>query len=73
MEYRRARPDGLTVSAVGYGTAPLGDMFGTTDEDAALQSAYRARDAGIQYATRPALPRRGRVETRPGWARPRRG
>lgn len=49
MEYRELGRTGLTVSVVGYGTAPLGDMFGITDEDAALQSAYRALDAGINF------------------------
>jgi aryl-alcohol dehydrogenase-like predicted oxidoreductase len=49
MEYRELGRTGLTVSVVGYGTAPLGDMFGLTDEDAALQSAYRALDAGINF------------------------
>ena len=49
MEYRELGRTGLTVSVVGYGTAPLGDMFGTSDEDAALQSAHRALDAGINF------------------------
>jgi L-galactose dehydrogenase len=49
MEYRELGRTGLTVSVVGYGTAPLGDMFGTTDEGAGLQSAYRALDAGINF------------------------
>ena len=49
MEYRELGRTGLTVSVVGYGTAPLGDMFGTADEDTALQSVYRALDAGINF------------------------
>ena len=49
MEYRELGRTGLRVSVVGYGTAPLGDMFGANDEDAALQSAYRALDAGINF------------------------
>jgi len=49
MEYRELGRTGLTVSVVGYGTAPLGDMFGTSDEDAALQSAHRALDAGVNF------------------------
>jgi len=49
MEYRELGSTGLRVSVVGYGTAPLGDMFGVNDEDAALQSAYRALDAGINF------------------------
>jgi L-galactose dehydrogenase len=49
MEYRELGRTGLRVSVVGYGTAPLGDMFGANDEDTALQSAYRALDAGINF------------------------
>jgi L-galactose dehydrogenase len=49
MEYREMGRTGLRVSVVGYGTAPLGDMFGIADEDTALQSAYRALDAGINF------------------------
>jgi aryl-alcohol dehydrogenase-like predicted oxidoreductase len=49
MDYRELGRTGLRVSVVGYGTAPLGDMFGATDEEAALQSAYRALDAGINF------------------------
>jgi aryl-alcohol dehydrogenase-like predicted oxidoreductase len=49
MEYRELGHTGLMVSVVGYGTAPLGDMFGGNDEDSALQSAYRALDAGINF------------------------
>jgi aryl-alcohol dehydrogenase-like predicted oxidoreductase len=49
MEYRKLGRTGLMVSVVGYGTAPLGDMYGTSNDDAALQSAYRALDAGINF------------------------
>jgi aryl-alcohol dehydrogenase-like predicted oxidoreductase len=49
MEYRELGRTGLRVSVVGYGTAPLGDMFGANDEETALQSAYRALDAGINF------------------------
>jgi L-galactose dehydrogenase len=49
MEYRELGGTGLRVSVVGYGTAPLGDMFGSSDEEAGLQSAYRALDAGINF------------------------
>ena len=48
MEYRELGRTGLRVSVVGR-TAPLGDMFGVNDEDAALQAAYRALDAGINF------------------------
>ena len=49
MEYGKLGRTSLAVSVVGYGTAPLGDMFGTSNEDAALQSVYRALDAGINF------------------------
>jgi L-galactose dehydrogenase len=49
MEYRELGQTGLRVSVVGYGTAPLGGMFGVNDEEAALESAYRALDAGINF------------------------
>jgi L-galactose dehydrogenase len=49
MEYRELGRTGLRVSVVGYGTAPLGDMFGANEEDAALRSAHRALDAGINF------------------------
>ena len=49
MEYRELGQTGLRVSVVGYGTAPLGDGFAVNDEQAALQSAYRALDLGINF------------------------
>ena len=49
MEYRKLGRTGLMVSVVGCGTAPLGDMYGSSNDDAALRSAYRAVDAGINF------------------------
>jgi L-galactose dehydrogenase len=49
MEYRKLGRTGLMVSVVSYGTAPLGDMYGSSNDDVALQSAYRAIDAGINF------------------------
>jgi L-galactose dehydrogenase len=49
MEYLELGRTGLKVSVVGYGTAPLGGLFGSSDEDTALQSAYRAIEAGINF------------------------
>jgi L-galactose dehydrogenase len=49
MEYRELGRTGLSVSVVAYGTAPLGDMFGTADEDQALASVRQALDAGITF------------------------
>jgi aryl-alcohol dehydrogenase-like predicted oxidoreductase len=39
----------LTVSAVSFGTAPLGDMFGATEESDAIATVHRALDAGINF------------------------
>jgi L-galactose dehydrogenase len=49
MEYRKLGRTGLMVSVVGCGTGPLGDMYGSSNDDAALRSAYRAVDAGINF------------------------
>src|SRR5512133_1028954 len=49
MEYRKLGRTGLMVSVVGYGTAPLGDMYGSSNDDVALRSASRAVDAGINF------------------------
>ena len=54
MEYRELGRTGLTVSAVSYGTAsygtaPLGDMFGTADEIQGLRTVRQALDAGITF------------------------
>jgi L-galactose dehydrogenase len=49
MEFRELGGTGLAVSAVSYGTAPLGGMFGATDEPRALASVQRAVDAGITF------------------------
>jgi len=40
---------GLKVSAVSFGTAPLGDMFGAADESPAIAAVHRALDAGINF------------------------
>ena len=49
MDYRRLGRTGLDVSSVSFGTAPLGDMFGAADDDAALKSVHHALDAGINF------------------------
>jgi L-galactose dehydrogenase len=45
----RTGQDGVSVSAVSFGTAPLGDMFGTADEQRAHETVGRALDAGITF------------------------
>lgn len=47
MERRELGRTGLRVSPVGFGTAPLGDMFGAADEAQAVRAVHAALDAGI--------------------------
>ena len=49
MHYNMLGKTGLKVSAVSFGTAPLGDMFGAADEDEAIATVHRALDAGINF------------------------
>jgi L-galactose dehydrogenase len=49
MQYRELGRTGLSVSVVSFGTAPLGNMFGATDEAAALAVIGQALDAGITF------------------------
>ena len=39
----------LEVSAVSFGTAPLGDMFGAADNNEAVKAVHHALDAGINF------------------------
>lgn len=49
MQYNILGNTGLKVSAVSFGTAPLGDMFGAADEDAAVGAVRHAVDSGINF------------------------
>ncbi|MFI6576188.1 aldo/keto reductase [Nocardiopsis sp. NPDC050513] len=49
MRYNRLGKTELRVSAVSFGTAPLGDMFGRADEAQAVSSVHRALDAGVNF------------------------
>lgn len=49
MHYNPLGKTDLTVSAVAFGTAPLGDMFGATTESDAIATVHRALDAGITF------------------------
>lgn len=49
MHYNQLGKTELQVSAVSFGTSPLGDMFGAADETEALASVHRALDAGINF------------------------
>jgi L-galactose dehydrogenase len=39
----------LAVSQVGFGTAPLGELFGPNDEQSAIRLVDEALDLGITY------------------------
>ena len=48
MEYKELGKTGIATSAVSYGTAPLGGVFGAVeDEDAAISVVHKALDLGI--------------------------
>jgi L-galactose dehydrogenase len=49
MEYASLGATGLEVSAVSFGTAPLGDMFGAADEESAIATVHAALDAGVTF------------------------
>ncbi|SNT08827.1 aldo/keto reductase [Rhodococcoides kyotonense] len=49
MQYNILGRTGLKVSAVSFGTSPLGDMFGSADEATALDAVHCAVDAGINF------------------------
>ena len=49
MHYNQLGKTDLTVSAVSFGTAPLGDMFGAAEESDAIATVHRAYDAGINF------------------------
>lgn len=49
MEHRRLGRTGLTPSILGFGTAPLGDVFGKLDEREAIAAVHAAIDAGIDW------------------------
>jgi D-threo-aldose 1-dehydrogenase len=47
METRTIPRTGLTVSAIGFGGAPLGDLYERLDDEIAIASVTRAHRAGI--------------------------
>ena len=68
MRYRELGRTGLDVSIVSFGTSPLGDMFGATEEHAALEIVDRALDAGITFFDSSPYYGRGLAEERLGKA-----
>lgn len=49
MERRALGSTGLQVSALAFGAAPLGDLFGELDENAAVDAVHAAIDRGVDY------------------------
>lgn len=47
MLYRMLGNTGLSVSQIGFGASPLGDVFGTTDPAEGVRAVHRAVDEGI--------------------------
>jgi L-galactose dehydrogenase len=49
MEYRKLGKTDLNVSVVGFGCAPLGDIFGTIDPKEGERAVHLAVDSGINF------------------------
>jgi L-galactose dehydrogenase len=49
VHYNQLGKTDLKVSAVSFGTAPLGGMFGAVDESHAIAVVHRALDAGVNF------------------------
>ena len=49
MVYRTLGNTGLSVSPIGFGASPLGDVFGRTDPVEGVRAVHRAVDAGINF------------------------
>jgi L-galactose dehydrogenase len=49
MEYRKLGQTDLNVSVVGFGCAPLGDIFGTVDPKEGERAVHLAVDSGINF------------------------
>ncbi|KAA6456630.1 hypothetical protein DYQ86_24500 [Acidobacteria bacterium AB60] len=49
MQYRRLGSTDLYVSVLGFGASPLGDVFGTTDQDEGARAVQLAIDEGINF------------------------
>lgn len=66
MKYAKLGTTDLTVSQLGFGTGPLGELFGPLDESAALRVVQQAIDLGINFID--ASPYYGNAEERLGKA-----
>ena len=49
MKYRLLGKTGLSVSILGYGASPLGDVFGPADMDEICRTVHFAIDSGVNY------------------------
>jgi L-galactose dehydrogenase len=49
MLYRALGKTGLSVSRIGFGASPLGDVFGRTDPAEGVKAVHRAIDLGINF------------------------
>ena len=66
MPTRQLGRTGLTVSILGFGGAPLGDLYALLDDDAALGAVATAADAGVTLFDVAPLYGRGLAEHRFG-------
>jgi L-galactose dehydrogenase len=49
MQYRALGTTGLSVSQIGFGASPLGDVFGKTDPSDGIKAVLTAVDSGINF------------------------
>jgi D-threo-aldose 1-dehydrogenase len=49
MRLRRLGRTGVSVSVLGFGGAPIGNLYAAVDEDAALAAAHASWDGGVRY------------------------
>jgi L-galactose dehydrogenase len=49
MQYRSLGSTGLSVSQIGFGASPLGDVFGKTNPDEGAKAVLTAIDSGINF------------------------
>src|SRR5450432_2583433 len=49
VEYRKLGRTDLKVSVLGFGTSPLGDVYGTTDPQESKRAVALAIDRGINF------------------------
>src|SRR5271165_1089688 len=65
---RRLGRTGVSVSEIGLGTAPLGDLFDKVDDDEAAELVAAAWDGGVRYFDTSPWYGKGQAEHRVGRA-----